>query len=102
MLTAPRAREMFRTTRTVIVDEIHTLVGNKRGAHLALSLERLCRLATDHVQRIGLSATIKPLEEAARFLGGQAPTNDEERAMDDIVHSPSSFALRPVTIINSG
>ncbi len=87
MLTSPRAREMFRTVRTVIVDEIHTLCGNKRGVHLSLSLERLCDLA-DEVQRIGLSATIKPLEEAARFLGGQQPLQ---------VGKP-----RPVTIVNAG
>jgi ATP-dependent helicase Lhr and Lhr-like helicase len=71
MLTSPRARESFRGVRTVIVDEIHTLIGEKRGAHLALSLERLDRLAGGRLQRIGLSATIRPLEEAARFLGGQ-------------------------------
>ncbi|MEW5719643.1 MAG: helicase-related protein, partial [Chloroflexota bacterium] len=102
MLTAPRAREMFRATRTVIVDEIHTLVGNKRGAHLALSLERLCHLATDPsavaqgVQRIGLSATIKPLEEAARFLGGQSPVDSQQSTVS------SPLAPRPVTIVNAG
>ncbi|MDE3088044.1 MAG: DEAD/DEAH box helicase [Chloroflexota bacterium] len=90
MLTSPRAREMFRTVRTVIVDEIHTLVGNKRGVHLALSLERLEHLATERVQRIGLSATIQPLEEAARFLGGQAHS-----------HTPT-LNPRPVTIVNAG
>jgi ATP-dependent Lhr-like helicase len=66
MLTSPRAREIFRTVRTVIVDEIHTLAGNKRGVHLSLSLERLERLADQRVQRIGLSATIRPLQEVAR------------------------------------
>ncbi len=71
LLTSPRAREMLRTVRTVIVDEIHTLVGEKRGVHLSLSLERLEHLAGTRIQRIGLSATVKPLEEAARFLGGQ-------------------------------
>jgi ATP-dependent Lhr-like helicase len=96
MLTAPRAREMFRTTRTIIVDEIHTLVGNKRGAHLALSLERLCHLATAPVQRIGLSATIKPLEEAARFLGGQSPVASRQSPVS------SPLAPRPVTIVNAG
>ena len=101
MLTSPRAREMFRATRTVIVDEIHTLVGNKRGAHLALSLERLCHLATDRVQRIGLSATIKPLEEAARFLGGQEPTDDGRPTMEANLRPPSSV-FRPVTIVNAG
>jgi len=70
LLTSPKARDMFRTVRTVIVDEIHTLAGNKRGVHLALSLERLQHLADQPIQRIGLSATIQPLDEVARFLGG--------------------------------
>ncbi len=70
LLSSPKAREMFRTVQTVIVDEIHTLAGNKRGVHLALSLERLQHLAEHPFQRIGLSATIEPLDEAARFLGG--------------------------------
>jgi ATP-dependent Lhr-like helicase len=87
MLTSLRAREMFRAVRTIIVDEIHTLSGTKRGVHLSLSLERLCHLASERVQRIGLSATIKPLEEAARFLVGQ-----------DAILSNS----RPVTIVNAG
>ena len=67
MLTSPVAREMFRTVRVVIVDEIHTLAGNKRGVHLSLSLERLAHLAERPVQRVGLSATIRPLDEVARF-----------------------------------
>jgi ATP-dependent Lhr-like helicase len=71
LLTSPRAREMLRSVRTVIVDEIHTLVGEKRGVHLSLSLERLEHLAAGPIQRIGLSATVRPLEEAARFLGGR-------------------------------
>ncbi len=75
MLTSPRARELFRTTRTVIVDEIHTLAGNKRGVHLALTLERLQHIANQPIQRIGLSATIRPLEEVAKFLGGQEHSN---------------------------
>jgi len=70
MLSSPKAREMFSSVHTVIVDEIHTLAGNKRGVHLSLSLERLQHLADAPVQRIGLSATIEPLDEAARFLGG--------------------------------
>ncbi|HUX88636.1 MAG TPA: DEAD/DEAH box helicase [Chloroflexota bacterium] len=76
MLTSERARQLFATTHTVIVDEIHTLVGTKRGAHLALSLERLDRLAQGPLQRIGLSATVRPMENAARFLGGQDPRAD--------------------------
>ncbi len=71
MLTSPQAREIFRTVRSVIVDEIHTLVGDKRGSHLALSLERLERLRGQPIQRIALSATIKPLDTVASFLGGQ-------------------------------
>ena len=71
MLTS-HARDALRAVETVIVDEIHTLVGTKRGTHLALSLERLGwhRTAPRPLQRIGLSATQRPLEEVARFLGG--------------------------------
>src|SRR5881394_293972 len=69
MLTS-NARELLRGVETVIIDEIHALVPNKRGAHLALSLERLARLTDAPPQRIGLSATQRPLEEVARFLGG--------------------------------
>ena len=88
MLTATQSAAIFTTVHTVIVDEIHTLVGTKRGAHLTLSLERLERLVGGCVQRIGLSATVRPLENAARFLGGQDPTNG---------HAP-----RPVTIVDAG
>ncbi len=95
MLTSPRAREMFRTVRTVIVDEIHTLCGNKRGVHLSLSLERLEHLADERVQRIGLSATIKPLDEVARFLGGQAPLSGETG------EGAGVGVNRPVTIVNA-
>src|SRR5207237_5470570 len=69
MLTS-NVREMLRGVETIIIDEIHALVPNKRGAHLALSLERLARLTEKPPQRIGLSATQRPLEEVARFLGG--------------------------------
>jgi ATP-dependent Lhr-like helicase len=69
MLTSA-ARETLRSVTTVIVDEIHALAGTKRGAHLALSLERLCALTDTDPQRIGLSATQRPLSEVARFLGG--------------------------------
>jgi ATP-dependent Lhr-like helicase len=69
MLTS-NAREMLRGVETVIIDEIHALVPNKRGAHLALSIERLAMLCEKPPQRIGLSATQRPLEEVARFLGG--------------------------------
>jgi ATP-dependent Lhr-like helicase len=70
LLTSQGGRAMLATTRTVIVDEIHALVRDKRGAHLALSLERLEALAGRPVQRVGLSATQKPLDEVGRFLAG--------------------------------
>jgi ATP-dependent Lhr-like helicase len=70
LLTSESGRRMLQSVRTVIVDEIHALVGDKRGSHLALSLERLDVLAGRRVQRIGLSATQKPIEEVARFLVG--------------------------------
>jgi len=70
LLTAERSREMLRTVRTVIVDEIHAVIGTRRGAHLALSLERLQQVAAFPVLRIGLSATQKPIQEVARFLVG--------------------------------
>ena len=70
LLTSESGRKMLATTRTVIVDEIHALAGSKRGAHLALSLERLEALAIRPITRIGLSATQRPVEEVARFLVG--------------------------------
>src|SRR5712692_10513179 len=70
LLTSGSGREMLRSVRTVIVDEIHALVRDKRGSHLALSLERLEALAGRRVQRVGLSATQKPLDEVGRFLVG--------------------------------
>src|SRR5947208_13858616 len=73
MLTS-NARESLRGVHTVIVDEVHALVPNKRGAHLAISLERLQRLCDAPPQRIGLSATQNPLEEVARYLGGRHPS----------------------------
>ncbi len=70
LLLTSQASEALRTVDTVIIDEIHALVPTKRGAHLALSLERLEALTKRRLQRIGLSATQRPLEEVARFLGG--------------------------------
>ncbi len=72
MLTSA-ARETLVGVDTVIVDEVHAVAATKRGAHLALSLERLDALLPKPAQRIGLSATVRPLEEVARFLGGRAP-----------------------------
>ena len=84
MLTS-QAREILRSVETVIVDEIHALAPTKRGAHLALSLERLDAIADQPPQRIGLSATQRPLDEIARFLGGQ-----------------TDAGARPVTILDAG
>ncbi len=70
LLLTSQARETLRSVETVIVDEVHAVAGTKRGAHLALSLERLDRLAGGPVQRIGLSATQRPLEEIGRFVSG--------------------------------
>ncbi len=81
LLTAERSRQMLRTVRAVIVDEIHAVIGTRRGAHLALTLERLEAVCAEHgaerprLQRIGLSATQKPIGEVARFLVG----NDDSR-----------------------
>ena len=72
MLTS-QAREALRGVETVILDEVHAVAGSKRGAHLALTLERLDSLLEKPAQRVGLSATVRPLEEVARFLGGAAP-----------------------------
>src|SRR2546423_7418360 len=75
MLTTLKGRGMFSGVRAVIVDEIHAIAGTKRGAHLALTLERLEALVEKSPQRIGLSATHRPLEEVARFLGGCETSN---------------------------
>jgi len=83
MLTS-QARESLRAVETVIVDEVHAVAGGKRGAHLAVSLERLDALLDKPAQRIGLSATVRPLDEVARFLGGHAPV--------DIVSPPADKA----------
>ncbi|TQL68068.1 Lhr family ATP dependent helicase [Nocardioides albertanoniae] len=72
MLTS-QARETLRSVETVIVDEVHAVAATKRGAHLALTLERLDALLEKPAQRIGLSATVRPLEEIARYLGGNQP-----------------------------
>jgi ATP-dependent helicase Lhr and Lhr-like helicase len=85
MLTS-QARETLRSVRWVIVDEIHAMAATKRGAHMALSLERLEAIAETTPQRIGLSATQRPLEEIARFLGGHA----------------DGGTARPVTIVDAG
>jgi len=76
LLTAERSRAMLRSARTVIVDEIHAVAGNKRGSHLTLTLERLAHVAGQPVQRVGLSATQRPIEAIARLLVGAGPDRD--------------------------
>ncbi|MBW8895399.1 MAG: DEAD/DEAH box helicase, partial [Acidobacteria bacterium] len=85
LLTAERSRHMLRTVRTVIVDEIHAVIGTRRGAHLSLSLERLQQIAERPLLRLGLSATQKPIEEVARFLVG-ASRAAEDCAVIDVGH----------------
>ncbi len=71
LLLGSKARDNLRSVHTVVVDEIHALAPTKRGTHLALSLERLSALCPQEPQRVGLSATVRPLDEVARFLGGR-------------------------------
>ncbi len=121
LLLTSRARDALRSVRTVIVDEIHALVPTKRGAHLALSLERLEALCGRPLQRIGLSATQRPLDEVARFLGGAQETwaslarrrakaskaggpEEELRGelMGDAHGGASKVRYRPVTVVDAG
>src|SRR4051812_143464 len=85
LLLTSRAREALRGVETVIVDEVHAVAGTKRGAHLALSLERLDALLERPAQRVGLSATVRPVEEVGRFLGGQHPV--------EVVQPPAAKTL---------
>jgi ATP-dependent Lhr-like helicase len=91
LLTAERSRQMLRTVRTVIVDEIHAIAGDKRGSHQALSLARLDALTGARAQRIGLSATVKPLEEIAAYLGPATRIVDAtyHRAIDLRIEIPN-------------
>jgi len=93
LLLTSQASEALRTVDTVIVDEIHALVPTKRGAHLALTLERLEALTGRRLQRIGLSATQRPLEEVARFLGGVATCGGADAAC--AAREPDSVAADP-------
>jgi ATP-dependent Lhr-like helicase len=87
LLGSESGRRMLGTTRTVIVDEIHAMVGGKRGLHLAISLERLEALTGKHLTRIGLSATQKPIEEVARFLVGTCNVGHDGSADCTIIDS---------------
>jgi ATP-dependent Lhr-like helicase len=115
LLLTSQSRERLRAVDTVIVDEIHALVPTKRGAHLALSLERLAALAGRRLQRIGLSATQRPLEEVARFLGGMEEASAEaagavvaNASAAESIHEAlgegdrAPLRHRPVTIVDAG
>ncbi|HEX9365726.1 MAG TPA: DEAD/DEAH box helicase, partial [Vicinamibacterales bacterium] len=123
LLLTSNAHEALKSIDTVIVDEIHALVPTKRGAHLALSMERLEAITASSAQRIGLSATQRPLDEVARFLGGAAPRrrrrqtgvkagsdrgqrrvraeNATTAIHDEFSSERASPAYRPVTIVDT-
>jgi len=111
LLLTSESASALRTVETVIVDEIHALVPTKRGAHLALSLERLEAIAQKPMQRIGLSATQRPLEEIAHFLAGVEPRKaaKRERKSDELAEFEHEWTsdeeagqrFRPVTIVNA-
>jgi ATP-dependent Lhr-like helicase len=127
LLLTSEAGESLRSVETVIVDEIHALVPSKRGAHMALSLERLEALTGRRLQRIGLSATQRPLEEVARFLGGAETSGYVAKIDTNLSHAAEADAeaasvlmevagredsqaeagagaarFRPVTVVNAG
>ena len=102
LLLTSAARESLRGVDTVIVDEIHAVAGTKRGAHLALSLERLDALLDRPAQRVGLSATVRPIEEVGRFLAGGrdvdivSPASEKRWDLDVVVPVPDMSALGEV------
>jgi ATP-dependent Lhr-like helicase len=105
LMLGSEAREGLRAVRTVIIDEIHALASTKRGVHLALSLERLAASATADPQRVGLSATQRPLEEVARYLGGDRPVTIIDASgpprLDLRVVVPTADMERPVVAVEA-
>jgi ATP-dependent Lhr-like helicase len=85
LLTSTSGRKLLSTVRTFIIDEIHAVVANRRGSHLALTMERLAALVKGPLQRIGLSATQKPIEEVARFLVGARHVDASSKAKCAII-----------------
>src|SRR6476661_967069 len=102
LILTSQAREALAGVETVILDEVHAVAGTKRGAHLALSLERLDALLQQPAQRIGLSATVEPVDEVARYLAGGRrvevvrPPSTEEWDLDVVVPIPDMPALGEV------
>src|ERR1700726_4533672 len=111
LLLTSSARESLRSIETVVIDEIHALVPGKRGSHLALSMERLEHLCGRRLQRIGLSATQRPLEEVARYLGGveaaltkampSGSTANESEILPEHESDTPAVVYRSVTIIDA-
>ena len=93
LLTAEKSREMLRSVRTVIVDEIHAVADDKRGSHLALTLARLNAVANNLPQRIGLSATVRPIEEVAAYLSPHLPFPSRDR---------QGAIVQPTSIVDVG
>lgn len=115
LLLTSNARDALRSVETVVLDEIHALVATKRGSHLALSLERLEHLCGRRLQRIGLSATQRPLEEVARFLGGasqvdtsrqrnlhESKATSEQEVLTEFAAPMAVPIYRPVAIVDAG
>src|SRR5688572_20927607 len=111
LMMTSNARDVLRGVETIIIDEIHALVPNKRGAHMAVSLERMAMRCEKQPQRNGLSATQRPLEEVARVLGGcwvaeqktQQPSNPATQQLhDEFADEKTHARFRPVTIIDTG
>ncbi|MCD9020937.1 DEAD/DEAH box helicase [Cohnella sp. NL03-T5] len=96
MLTSAKGRAILETVEQIIVDEIHDLAADKRGSHLSLTIERLTHRCIQQPQRIGVSATQKPLERVARFLGGWEQSDESDQNSENPVMQP-----RPVTIVES-
>ena len=104
LILGAKARNTLTTVHTVIVDEVHALAGNKRGTHLALSLERLCALTEIEPQRIGLSATVRPIDAVARWLGGERNVevvNTDERPRLDVAVTVPVPDMDRIALTNS-
>ncbi|WP_239616709.1 DEAD/DEAH box helicase [Cohnella mopanensis] len=101
LLSSDRGRAMLETVEQVIIDEIHDLAADKRGAHLSLSLERLSYRCASEPQRIGVSATQKPLDRVARFLAGWECPDKRPEVAGPVVGEEGEMHPRPVTIIES-
>ncbi|WP_020523485.1 ATP-dependent helicase [Catelliglobosispora koreensis] len=102
LLLTSQSRESLRSIETVIVDEVHAVAGTKRGAHLALSLERLDALLPKPAQRIGLSATVEPVEMTARFLGGAMPVQVVQPKSAKTIEISVEVPVEDMTALDEG